>query len=57
MGKTVAAQMHAAIPAGDHDDVTGQPLALQHLQNHRTRPGLAIVALQRPALAQDRGQL
>lgn len=47
MAKPVATQFHAAIPTCHHDDVTLQPLAFQHPQDHHTSPAFAIVILDR----------
>jgi hypothetical protein len=50
--KAVAAQMHPAIPAGDHDDMVNQSHALHYLQDHRAGPRLAAIALQGSPIGQ-----
>lgn len=51
MAEAIAAQMFAAIPAGDHDQMATSP-ALQHLQDDRPRARLAIIGFDR-ALGTD----
>lgn len=53
MGKAVTAQMHAAIPAGDDNDLIGQPLTFQHLQDHGPGPRLTVIGLEGTTPRQD----
>src|SRR6056297_1953024 len=46
MPEPVPAQMLAAVPAGDDDDMIVQAGALQHAQDDHARPGLSIVGFQ-----------
>lgn len=47
MAKTVAAQMFAAVPAGDHNDMIMQFFPLQHSDDDHAGPGFAVVTLGR----------
>ena len=44
MTKTVAAEMFAAIPASDHDQMIFQTFALQHADDDHPRTGFPIIA-------------
>ena len=49
----VAAQMGAAEPAGDDDDVVGERRPLEHPDDHYARAGLAVVVLYRAVLGEQ----
>ena len=54
MAEAVSAQVFAAIPACDHDNVVMQALSLQHLDDQHAGPGFAVVVLYRHAVLQER---
>ncbi len=45
VAKAVAAQMLAAIPARDDDDLAGKFRPLKHSHDHQASPRLAVVTL------------
>lgn len=53
MSKPVAAQMFAAIPPRDDDQMIEQAFALQHSDNDHTGPCLPVVALEWATVGQQ----
>ena len=47
MAKPISAQMFAAVPTGDDDEVIFQSFPLQHAQDHHPGTGFAIIPFQR----------
>lgn len=45
VAKAVTAKVFATIPAGDDDDVVGEPLALKHSQDDHPCPAFAVIIL------------